>query len=73
MVKSVLYARMEKSNKTIQPRVDEMVLTGLIKETIEDNPPRRKWVELTDKGQKIAEKLEEIEGILEKGRNGGGK
>ncbi|QLH74971.1 MAG: hypothetical protein HPY73_05650 [Methanomassiliicoccales archaeon] len=64
MVKSVLYSRLEKSNKTIQPRVDEMVATGLISETIEERPPKRKWVELTEKGRKVAEKLEEIEGIL---------
>ncbi|MEM3580933.1 MAG: winged helix DNA-binding protein [Candidatus Bathyarchaeia archaeon] len=37
---------------------------GLIQEELEKEFPRRRLVSLTDKGRKVAEKLEEIERIL---------
>ncbi|MEM2079418.1 MAG: helix-turn-helix transcriptional regulator [Nitrososphaerota archaeon] len=37
---------------------------GLIQEELEKEFPRRRLISLTDKGRKVAEKLEEIEQIL---------
>lgn len=37
---------------------------GLIQEELEQEFPRRRLISLTEKGRKVAEKLEEIEGIL---------
>ncbi|MEM3390464.1 MAG: winged helix DNA-binding protein [Thermoproteota archaeon] len=37
---------------------------GLIQEELEKEFPRRRLISLTDKGRKVAEKLEEIEKVL---------
>ena len=42
-----------------------MINSGLVTEDEEPFPPKRKWVELTPKGRQVAEKLAEIEKILE--------
>jgi predicted transcriptional regulator len=41
-----------------------MIESGLLLGRDELVPPKRKWVELTDKGRKVAEKLEGIEKVL---------
>jgi DNA-binding HxlR family transcriptional regulator len=64
MVRSVLYARLPSAPNTSQKRIDRMIDAGLISEVEEPFPPKRKWVELTDKGRQVAEKLAEIEKIL---------
>lgn len=38
---------------------------GLIEEKLEETFPRRRLISLTDKGRSVAEKLEEIERVLE--------
>ncbi|MCX8181648.1 MAG: helix-turn-helix transcriptional regulator [Candidatus Methanomethyliaceae archaeon] len=37
---------------------------GLIQEELENEFPRRRLISLTEKGRKVAEKLEEIEGAI---------
>lgn len=64
-VRSVLYARLGKGNQTVQAKLDAMIDSGLLVGRDESTPPKRKWVELTDKGRQVAEKLAEIEEILE--------
>jgi predicted transcriptional regulator len=64
MIRGVLYSRISSSSNTAQKRIDSLIRHGLIAETIEPLPPKRKWVELTEKGRLIAEKLVEIEEIL---------
>jgi predicted transcriptional regulator len=39
---------------------------GLIKEELEEEFPWRRVIKLTDKGVSVAEKLEEIQALLEK-------
>lgn len=63
--KSSVYFALERSNKTIQPRIDKLVEIGLVKETPIEKPYGKKMMELTPKGRQVAEKLGEIEKILE--------
>ncbi len=66
MIKGVLASYVAKGTVSVQSRVDELVKLGLITEEREDTRPFRKIVQLTDKGRQVAEKLAEIEGILQK-------
>jgi len=40
---------------------------GLIQEEFEETFPRRRLISLTEKGKKVAEKLEEIENMIKAG------
>lgn len=64
-VRTSVYYQASNSANTAKNKIDHMIDSNLIKEVEEPFPPKRKWVELTDKGRKVAEKLAEIEGILE--------
>jgi predicted transcriptional regulator len=63
-VRTVVYARAANSPNTARVKIDRMIANGLISEIEEEIPPKRKWIELTDKGKKVAEHLLEIEEIL---------
>ncbi|KQM12274.1 hypothetical protein AOA80_03575 [Methanomassiliicoccales archaeon RumEn M1] len=65
MIKGVLASYVAKGTVSVQSRVDELVKLGLITEEREDTRPFRKFVQLTPKGRQVAEKLAEIEGILQ--------
>lgn len=64
MMRSVVYARIPSSSNTLKIRLDALLESGLIVEREEKFPPKRKWVELTKKGEKVAEHLLAIERIL---------
>ncbi len=62
--KSGVYTELEKSNKTVQPRIDKMVDSGLISAKSIAKPFGMIKLSLTPKGRQVAEKLAEIEKIL---------
>ncbi|HHT76015.1 MAG: winged helix-turn-helix transcriptional regulator [Methanomassiliicoccaceae archaeon] len=64
-----LSSRLAKGAGTTISRVRSLVAEDLIMEERETEFPRRKFLELTPKGRAVAEKLAEIEEIL----NGGGE
>jgi DNA-binding MarR family transcriptional regulator len=49
------------SNQTVYNNVKRLLEMGLIQEELEETFPRRRLISLTEKGRKVAEKLEEIE------------
>jgi DNA-binding MarR family transcriptional regulator len=49
------------SNQTVYNNVKRLLEMGLIQEELEETFPRRRLISLTEKGKKVAEKLEEIE------------
>jgi DNA-binding MarR family transcriptional regulator len=52
------------SNQTVYNNVKRLLEMGLIQEELEETFPRRRLISLTEKGRKVAEKLEEIERLL---------
>jgi DNA-binding HxlR family transcriptional regulator len=48
-------------------RVNELIVLGLIKETITEGAPFTKHVELTEKGKQVAKHVVEIEKMLSEG------
>jgi len=54
------------SNQTVYNNVKRLLEMGLIQEELEQEFPRRRLISLTEKGKRVAEKLEEIEGELSK-------
>jgi len=52
------------SNQTVYNNVKRLLEMGLIQEELEETFPRRRLISLTEKGRKVAEKLEEIEELL---------
>lgn len=65
-VKGNLAGYVAKGTVSVQSRVTELSQLGLVVEEQENKKPFRKFVELTPKGRKIAEKLAEIEELLRK-------
>ena len=49
------------SNETMRSAVELLLEMGLVQQTLEKGPPPRRLISLTEKGKKVAEKLEEIE------------
>ncbi len=64
IIKGVLASKLAKSAGTVIDRVIELQEVGLVIEIQEDKRPFRKFVELTPKGQAVAEHLQAIEEIL---------
>jgi len=62
--RSVLYSSIARTTTAPMKRVNELILMGLIKETIIDGVPFTKHVELTEKGKRVAKHVVEIEKIL---------
>lgn len=52
------------SNQTVYNNARRLKEMNLIQEELEESFPRRRFISLTEKGRKVAEKLEEIERIL---------
>lgn len=52
--------------RTIYGIINRLKEVGLIKEELEEEFPWRRVIKLTDKGVSVAEKLEEIQALLEK-------
>ena len=52
------------SNQTVYNNARRLKEMGLIQEELEEEFPRRRLISLTEKGKKVAEKLEEIERLL---------
>ena len=63
-MRSVVYAIIPSSSNTLKIRLDTLLDNGLIAEREEKFPPKRKWVELTKKGERVAEHLLAIQRIL---------
>ena len=63
-VRTSVYSHASNSTTSARQKLELMIGSGLIKESEEPLPPKRKWVELTPKGRQVAEKLAEIEKIL---------
>ncbi|MCX7914373.1 MAG: winged helix-turn-helix transcriptional regulator [Thermodesulfovibrionales bacterium] len=59
-----LREKSELSNQTVYNNARRLKEMGLIQEELENEFPRRRLISLTEKGRKVAEKLEEIEGML---------
>lgn len=59
-----LQKKVQCSNETMRSAVEVLLELGLIQQKIEKGPPPRRLTFLTEKGRKVAEKLEEIEQIL---------
>ena len=53
------------STTTINNLVREMDYMGIVKDQMKNEFPRTREISLTEKGQKVAEKLREIEKIME--------
>jgi DNA-binding PadR family transcriptional regulator len=66
IIKGVLASKIARSAGTIIDRIDELQDAGLLTEIREDVRPFRKFVELTPLGREVAEKLVEIEDMLER-------
>ncbi|MEM4213931.1 MAG: winged helix-turn-helix transcriptional regulator [Candidatus Methanomethylicaceae archaeon] len=54
------------SNQTVYNNARRLKELGLIQEELEKEFPRRRLISLTEKGRKVAEKLEEIEIIIQR-------
>lgn len=65
MFRSILYNRVAKGVNTARFRVDELLEAGLLTEEVSQFPPLSKRIGLTEKGRRVAEKIAEIERILE--------
>lgn len=63
--KSVLYSSVSKTITAPKLRVETLVEMGLLSEVVSKHPPYTKTIDLTPKGRKIAEKLVEIEKMLD--------
>ena len=63
-MRSIVYAMIPSSSNTLKIRLDNLLESGLISEKEEKFPPKRKWVELTKKGERVAEHLLAIQKIL---------
>lgn len=63
-IRSVVYAQASNSPAAAKSRIDDMIQSGLIHEKEEHLPPKRKWLELTKKGEGVAEHLLAIQQIL---------
>lgn len=63
-IRSVVYAFASNSPAAAKSRIDKMIIKGLISEKEEQFPPKRKWLELTKKGERVAEHLLAIQRIL---------
>lgn len=59
-----LREKSELSNQTVYNNARRLKEMELIQEELEQEFPRRRLISLTEKGRKVAEKLEEIEKIL---------
>lgn len=64
VVKTKIYDEASNSSNTAQKRIAKMVGAGLLIESEEEFPPKRKWIELTPKGRKVARLLLEVESAL---------
>ena len=62
--KQTLYASVSKSTMTVADRVNELKEMGLIEIEIRRFNSNVHFVSLTEKGKKVAEKIQEIESIL---------
>ena len=64
MVKGELAARVAKGTVSVQSRIESLVAEGLVTETQEKTKPFRKYIELTEKGERASEHIAEIEKIM---------
>lgn len=63
-IRSAVYAHAANSPVVAKKRIDDMIICGLINENEEQFPPKRKWLELTKRGERVAEHLLAIQRIL---------
>ena len=63
-MRTIVYTLIPSSSNTLKQRLDNLLEAGLIQEREEQFPPKRKWVELTKKGEEVATHLMAIEKIL---------
>ncbi|MEM3390548.1 MAG: winged helix-turn-helix domain-containing protein [Nitrososphaerota archaeon] len=64
-VSEIIY-KVGASQQAVYNALRKLKDAGLIQEELEKEFPRRRLISLTDKGRKVAEKLEEIERLLSK-------
>ncbi|MCL1984603.1 MAG: hypothetical protein FWG58_04305 [Methanomassiliicoccaceae archaeon] len=64
MVKGELAACVAKGTVAVQSRIESLVSEGLITETQETKRPFRKYIKLTEKGEKISNHIAEIEAVM---------
>jgi len=53
------------NNTTISKAIDVLKKVDLVSESTQDKFPRRRYISLTEKGEKVARHLEEVRKILE--------
>ena len=63
-IRSAVYAYASNSPAVAKKRIDDMIRAGVITENEEPFPPKRKWLKLTKKGERVAEHLLAIQRIL---------
>jgi DNA-binding MarR family transcriptional regulator len=64
MQKGILVSKLAKAAATVNYRVAELLVAGLITEVQEEARPFRKFIELTPRGKQVAKHLAAIEEIL---------
>jgi len=62
--RTILYSTVSRTTNAPMKRVNELIALGLIKETMTEGAPFTKYVELTEKGKKVAAHVFEIEKTL---------
>lgn len=65
--RTALYSCISRTTTAPMKRVNELIVLGLIKETITEGAPFTKHVELTEKGKQVAKHVVEIEKMLSEG------
>lgn len=64
MTRGALYNMITKANRTVMYRVNTLIEAGLISEVVQVSPPYAKYLELTNKGKKVAECVDDLEVAL---------
>jgi len=70
MMISELRWKLRGSQTSLYDTLRLLIEAGIVKETIKGNWPRRRLFELTPLGEKVAEKIAEIEALLKNAEGG---
>ena len=65
MNKSILTSKITTNNQSIKSRVDELIRSVLISETVADKHPYPHSIDLTPLGREVAEHLQTIEELMQ--------
>lgn len=65
MYKGMLYQKISKNTASVQRRIDSLVKAGLVTETETKEHPFPRIIDLTPLGREVAERLDEIEELMQ--------